>query len=408
MCDIKVTSQFRFKSASDVTLLLEKIKTNEQERELIEKMTQEQSRNIVWRMARMRRLTASNFGRVIQTGDAKFLLSEEETERSLTLPMMWGIKNEKTARELYVEKNEVVVDKIGFLCSESGILGGTPDGIVKSERKLIEIKCPFTLAIKKNRGSLENRIKSGKFWLKLNKEGEVVFNMRHQQGVSYFHQIQGCLYLANNIADSCDLVVWGPCDWKVINIKKFPDWFSCYGSYLEHFWKVQVAPEICRRQLKIVSINVLSVQCSFSASLSSSMNNVNNSSNNNMEQDRPWPTVEYVNGFNAITSINRLKRDEVYIMIDFQVQFTRDKKALGVLTVIDKNLKEYRVWSVTAVDSLVEKSNLPKMMVYQGLKDTRGGKKMHSVSFASITERYKWIREYCEKRKADKVSSIEE
>jgi len=254
MGDIIVSSHFIFGKIDNVELLLRKLKMNEKQRNMIEKMTREQTKSVVWRFVRMYRLTASNFGRVVRNGDPTFLLSDNEKEPKKTLPMWWGIKNENNARELYAQKHGVVVDKIGVLLSESGILGGTPDGIVKSERKLIEIKCPYTLALLKNRGSLKSRIESGSFWLNLNKKGDVDFNMKHPQGVAYYHQIQGCLYLANTLADTCDLIVWGPSDWLVVNVKKNDDWFPCYGAYLEQFWKARVAPKICSQGLQMVSV----------------------------------------------------------------------------------------------------------------------------------------------------------
>lgn len=252
---IKISNHFIFKSFSDQSVLLKSLKSKKSQRDLLESMTRDQSGNVVWHMARTNRLTASNFGRVVHFGDASFVnCSDSEIEKKKTLPMNWGIKNESTARELYEKKHDVVVDKIGFLLSESGILGGTPDGIVKAEKKLIEIKCPFTLALEKNRGKLQNFVEGGKYWLKKNRDGKIVFNMGHKQGIAYYHQIQGCLYLAEDLADSCDLVVWGPEDWLEINVTKNHDWFLCYGSYLEHYWKIQVAPVICQHNKRMVSV----------------------------------------------------------------------------------------------------------------------------------------------------------
>lgn len=257
MADIKIASYFTYKTMTEnVDLLLSNLKTNEKQRVLLESMTKEQNSNAVWHMARMRRLTASNFGRVIHDGDLSFLLADSESPKKITFPMRWGLMKENTAREMYAQKYGVVVDKIGFLISESGILGGTPDGIVRSERKLIEIKCPFTLSLPQHKGQLHKLIKSGKHWLKVDeKNKEIHFDKGHTQGRAYYHQIQGCLYLAGDLADSCDLVVWGPCDWLVINIKKDPYWYSCYGAYLERFWKTRIAPQVVSLSLRMVSIN---------------------------------------------------------------------------------------------------------------------------------------------------------
>ena len=258
MNPIAISSYFTFKSFAKESALLGKLKLSKNERLQLESMTQEQNGNVVWHMARKCRLTASNFGRVVQNGDVSFLTCDGDgSKKKLTIAMRWGLLNESKARDLYAQKHGVLVDKIGLLISESGILGGTPDGIVKSKRVLLEIKCPFTLSLKCNKGKLMNLIKAGKYWLKLDKDGNVDFNMSHKQGIAYYHQIQGCLYLAGELADSCDLVVWGPSDWLEINVKKNEDWFICYGSYLEHFWRVRAAPEICKQELRMVSTNTV-------------------------------------------------------------------------------------------------------------------------------------------------------
>jgi len=351
--------------------LIKNIQTNKQQRERLEKLTQDQNKNVVWHMARMRRLTASNFGRVIQNGDVSFLVSENEATNRITIPMRWGLLKENTARQLYAQKQGVVVDNIGFLLSESGMLGGTPDGIVKSEKKLIEIKCPYILSLAHNKGKLDKLIKGGNHWLKINKDGVIDFNMRHKQGVSYYHQIQGCLYLAGDLADSCDLIVWGPSDWLVVNVKKNGEWFLCYGHYLEHLWRAKAAPVICNQELRMVSVYAFFSHFTVTAQV------------NNMEK-RSWPTI------------SELEEGKVYAMVNFEGYYSqRQAKILYIVTVLDENLKEKRIWSVTMINNMITKNKLPHLMCYEGLKNCKGGKKMHMVNFAPITDHYKWIREYC-------------
>lgn len=112
-----------------------------------------------------------------------------------------------------------------------------------------------------------------------------------------------------------------------------------------------------------------------------------------------WPTVEFVDQFNTITSISELPENEVFVMVDFKIHFSHQKKALGVATVMDRNLKERRVWSVSMIDTMVANHKLPRFLVYKGLKSTKtSGKKMHLVNFSPITDKFKWIKEYCTKR----------
>ena len=219
------------------------------------------------------------------------------------------------------------------------------------------------LSLAHNKGKLDKIIKGGNHWLKINKDGVIDFNMRHKQGVAYYHQIQGCLYLAGDLADSCDLIVWGPSDWLVLNVQKNREWFVCYGHYLEHFWRRKIAPVICNQELRMVSAHVFFSHFAGIPRM------------NNMEK-RSWPTADYVSEFNTISSISELGEGKVYVMVNFEGHLSaRQDKILGVLTVLDENLKERRIWSVTMIDNMISKNKLPYLMCYGGMKNCKGGKK---------------------------------
>jgi len=119
-----------------------------------------------------------------------------------------------------------------------------------------------------------------------------------------------------------------------------------------------------------------------------------------------WPTPEYVTGFHSINSISTLKVNEVYVITEFKIKFTQKQKALGVLTVMDKDLKEQQIWSVTMTDSAITQYKLPQLMVYGGMKTSQGGKKMHLVNFAPIPDEFRWLRDFCEAKIKGRVSNI--
>lgn len=128
-----------------------------------------------------------------------------------------------------------------------------------------------------------------------------------------------------------------------------------------------------------------------------------------MAEQHPWPAPEYVTGFNKINSITSLKINEVYVMTEFRIKFTQNQKALGVLTVLDRDLKESKIWSVTMIDSVITQYKLPRLMVYMGMKQCGGqggGKKMHMVNFAPIPDEFRWLQEYCENKMTEGVSNI--
>lgn len=66
-----------------------------------------------------------------------------------TKAMRWGTDHEAEAREVYKGECGVDVFEVGFIPLEGFDLyaGGSPDGIVRGEEGIIEIKCPFNPAI---------------------------------------------------------------------------------------------------------------------------------------------------------------------------------------------------------------------------------------------------------------------
>lgn len=122
---------------------------------------------------------------------------------------------------------------------------------------------------------------------------------------------------------------------------------------------------------------------------------------------KQWPSVEYVKGFYSIKKISALNQNEVYVILDYQLTCpSYDKNmTIGILTILDRNMQEHRIWSVTMIDRNIADLELPKVMVYEGLKEFKnGGKKVHRVDFAPVPreEGYGWIWDYYERRRGNK------
>lgn len=58
--------------------------------------------------------------------------------------LAWGKEHEASARAAYEFETELKVDTVGFIYSDDKRLGCSPDGIVRSINRGVEIKCPFT------------------------------------------------------------------------------------------------------------------------------------------------------------------------------------------------------------------------------------------------------------------------
>ena len=86
--------------------------------------------------------------------------------------MKWGNKYEPAARKMFQMQNEVEVEQVGFITSDCGRYGFSPDGLVVGKKEGTEFKCPI-LATQKD------RIENG--W---------------ELKTPYFQQVQGALLIS--------------------------------------------------------------------------------------------------------------------------------------------------------------------------------------------------------------------
>jgi len=99
-----------------------------------------------WQMIRKRRLTASNFGSILNTKRVtpsliKHLLGEYDLTR--VKAVQWGITNEAEALNSFIQKTDLQVVETGVWLHECGVLGASPDGLVE-DNSVVEAKCPYT------------------------------------------------------------------------------------------------------------------------------------------------------------------------------------------------------------------------------------------------------------------------
>jgi hypothetical protein len=110
-----------------------------------------------WYAARLGIPTASEFSRIITAakGDisksapkyAHQLVAETLLGRPIEKPtvnswaMQRGKELEPLARAAYAEAHKVTVDQVGFVTTDCGRIGCSPDGLVRGIRRGLEIKC---------------------------------------------------------------------------------------------------------------------------------------------------------------------------------------------------------------------------------------------------------------------------
>ena len=141
----------------------------------------------------------------------------------------WGITHEPRAKQVYTQMSGRQVKECGVFLSPSGLLGGSPDGMI-AEDHIVEVKCPWSCKDKTVLQAAENSA----FYMELD---DVTGGLRLKESSPYWHQIQGNMFLSG--ADKCDFIVWTEIDTIVVLIHKDHRWSDklvklekCNKSYL--------------------------------------------------------------------------------------------------------------------------------------------------------------------------------
>ena len=118
------------------------------EADMIEKETRDQSSTAKWFDERQWRLTASRFGDIVHASDRRNMT---ELSASMYSPpslhteaIVHGQVHEKSAITKFEEVTGKRVSPCGFYIDlEQPFLGASPDGLVKDEDALVEVKCSY-------------------------------------------------------------------------------------------------------------------------------------------------------------------------------------------------------------------------------------------------------------------------
>lgn len=232
-----------YSAASDsVAFICQHIELSQVQTTAIEEVTRGQRDNPLWSLYRKGRLTASTIGLVI-----KAIASKRRPCKSLMKTLLgaynlegvkavqWGITHESTAISTYEEATGQTVSPSGLWLHSSGILGGSPDGIVNSTT-IIEVKCPFSAKTT----SLYDMVDTpkGYFLQRTSRDSaELDLNLQNDQGRKYFHQVQCNLFLTGRTV--CDFIVWTPSTMIIFPVVRNPTWTENVGAlvtfYQTHF-----------------------------------------------------------------------------------------------------------------------------------------------------------------------------
>ena len=223
--------------------LIEKLRISEDQRVAVNTATIGQRDNPSWQMLRKGRLTASNFGSVLNCKRVTVSLIKQilgQRDLSRVQAINWGIINENEAKKVFQQKTHLCVEESGLWLQLSGMLGASPDGLI-GKNALLEVKCPFT----QRDSTIEEAVASGNFYIKKNDEGHYELDKEH----SYWHQVQGQLHLTER--DLCYFVVWTTKETLVLQIKKDPAWADNLRR-LQDFYTRHIIPAFITDLLLII------------------------------------------------------------------------------------------------------------------------------------------------------------
>lgn len=239
--DIIYSEGFLMASTKEKQLeyLIENAKVEERTINVVSTLTAGQRNSPAWHQARRGRLTASNFGSVLQAKRVtpsliKRLLGEYNL--SGVKAIAWGQDNETEALKSFTHITNFTPVQTGLWLHESGVLGASPDGLVGDDSG-IECKCPYT----HRNATIKEACGHKDFYLE-EKEGNYTLSTTHV----YWHQCQGQMFLTKR--KFCYFVVWTTKDSVVIKIERDESWEHNI-TILSDFYFHQLFPKITEGEL---------------------------------------------------------------------------------------------------------------------------------------------------------------
>lgn len=241
-------------SLEDLRNIARTIVVNYSQNELneIERLTQDQSDSKQWYRFRAGRVTASQFYKVCRTSllkasvsliericwPEKFIFESKQTNH--------GKKNEPYARSDYVHKQKKSHSTL--TCVQSGLVinnkypffGASPDGIIECEccgRGTLEIKCPYTMLRKTERGICVANEKIEALLKDTN--GEYFLNAEHY----YYFQLQMQIIICD--VDYSDFFIWKSKNYHILSrVYRNEDFWLRNYPKAEQFVKEFLLPEM--------------------------------------------------------------------------------------------------------------------------------------------------------------------
>jgi len=222
-------------------IIVDKAKVNDEVIARVNAVTVGQRNNPLWHLARKGRLTASNFGCILnakRVTPSLIKILHGEYDISRVKAVAWGTTNESEAVKAFTSITGLPVVETGLWLHESGVLGASPDGLIGANH-ILEVKCPFTARNMTIDEAVTN-IKS--FCLEKSEKGP----LQLKKGHVYWHQVQGQMAMAKRYF--CYFVVWTTKQTCVFTIQKDAQWQTNI-ELLKDFYFVHIFPKVTEGEL---------------------------------------------------------------------------------------------------------------------------------------------------------------
>ena len=194
---------------------------------------------------RSKRITSSRRAHQIKTRNENFEKLADQCKNNkfqgrMNEAMAYGISSESIVRDAFVNLTGKIVNKIGLVIKiDQPFLAASPDGIILTEKALLEIKCPFSC---KSKAVLDRETKiSNVPYVQFDDNGNVELK---RQDV-YCTQVQVPMYVLG--FDKCYFFVYSSKDSFLIAIKRHNSFFSESIPKIESFYFKFFLPALSRK-----------------------------------------------------------------------------------------------------------------------------------------------------------------
>ena len=225
-------SQYYYNIAPTLLLFFQIESITKEQIEEISVLTAAQSDSDYWVTQRKLRLTSSNFGKVVKSGNqGRLAINLLNTKPFNSRATQHGKSYEGVAIKKYEAMMGTPVERCGLaVCQDYPFLGASPDGLVGGDI-CVEIKCPYSVRS-----------------LNVTKENMPFLNEKGlKKSHDYYYQVQGQLLCTNR--SICHFCIFTFADFRVFEIERDDDFIADMVDKLKAFYVNHFKPALLEKHV---------------------------------------------------------------------------------------------------------------------------------------------------------------